>query len=151
MTGKPKKKPRSRSKAAQLTKKQQAAIAEVDSEKVAGPASAADEAVARFDGTTGKLVQSSLVTISDVGSISLPASQTKRCTSRGSRWKSTATTSTKERGPKSLIGISATGISRPRVGEFSTSRGRNYITTHEPASCRCGLSLRQNGEFSFRR
>lgn len=35
--------------------------------KVSGPASATDEAVARFDGTTGKLVQNSVVTISDAG------------------------------------------------------------------------------------
>ena len=32
---------------------------------VAGPASATDNAVARFDGTTGKLIQNSVVTISD--------------------------------------------------------------------------------------
>ena len=34
---------------------------------VAGPASATDNGVARFDGTTGKLIQNSIVTISDVG------------------------------------------------------------------------------------
>jgi hypothetical protein len=32
---------------------------------VAGPASATDNAVARFDGTTGKLIQNSTVTIAD--------------------------------------------------------------------------------------
>jgi hypothetical protein len=37
---------------------------------VAGPASATDNAVARFDGTTGKLIQNSLVTIDDSGNIS---------------------------------------------------------------------------------
>jgi hypothetical protein len=35
--------------------------------KVTGPASATDEAIARFDGTTGKLVQNSVVTITDAG------------------------------------------------------------------------------------
>lgn len=35
--------------------------------KVTGSASATDEAVARFDGTTGKLVQNSVVTITDAG------------------------------------------------------------------------------------
>ncbi len=40
---------------------------------VAGPASAVDNALARFDGTTGKLVQSSLVAIGDTGAIILPA------------------------------------------------------------------------------
>src|SRR5574343_36270 len=47
----------------------QLAIAEVDSEKVEGPASATDEAIARFDTTSGKLIQDSSVTISDTGVI----------------------------------------------------------------------------------
>jgi hypothetical protein len=34
---------------------------------VVGPASATDNAIARFDGTTGKLIQNSVVTISDTG------------------------------------------------------------------------------------
>ena len=40
---------------------------------IAGPASATDNAIVRFDATTGKLVQNSLVTISDSGFISSPA------------------------------------------------------------------------------
>jgi len=43
---------------------------------VVGPASAADNAVARYDTTTGKLIQDSLVIIDDTGSITLPALQT---------------------------------------------------------------------------
>lgn len=43
---------------------------------VVGPSSSTDNAVARFDLATGKLIQNSLVTVSDVGSISLPALQT---------------------------------------------------------------------------
>jgi hypothetical protein len=39
---------------------------------VVGPASATDNAVSRFDLTTGKLIQNSLVTISDTGAISAP-------------------------------------------------------------------------------
>lgn len=35
--------------------------------KVTGPASATDNALVRFDGTTGKLAQNSVVTVSDVG------------------------------------------------------------------------------------
>lgn len=38
--------------------------------KVDGPASATDEAIARYDATTGKLVQDSLVTITDAGIMS---------------------------------------------------------------------------------
>lgn len=43
---------------------------------VTGPGSATDNAVVRFDGTTGKLVQTSLVTVSDAGSIAVPSGQT---------------------------------------------------------------------------
>ena len=39
---------------------------------VAGPASSTDDAIARFNGTTGKLVQNSLATLSDVGTLSAP-------------------------------------------------------------------------------
>ena len=42
---------------------------------VVGPASATDNAITRFDGTTGKLIQNSLVTIDDNGSINLPTGQ----------------------------------------------------------------------------
>lgn len=37
---------------------------------VTGPASSTDNAIARFDGTTGKLVQNSLVTVGDTGIVS---------------------------------------------------------------------------------
>lgn len=43
---------------------------------VTGPASATDNAIARFDGATGKLIQDSLVTITDTGSIALPVGET---------------------------------------------------------------------------
>jgi hypothetical protein len=39
---------------------------------VVGPASATDNAIARFDSTTGKLVQDSVVTVSDAGAITVP-------------------------------------------------------------------------------
>ena len=45
----------------------------VASEVVTGPASATDNAVARFDGTTGKLIQNSAVTIADDGSTVIAA------------------------------------------------------------------------------
>jgi len=43
---------------------------------VNGPASSTDNAITRFDGVTGKLIQNSLVTISDTGSITLDATVT---------------------------------------------------------------------------
>lgn len=39
---------------------------------VVGPASATDDAIARFDTTTGKLIQNSLATIDDTGNITAP-------------------------------------------------------------------------------
>lgn len=42
---------------------------------VSGPASATDNAIARFDLTTGKLIQDSLVTVDDSGSVNIPAGQ----------------------------------------------------------------------------
>jgi hypothetical protein len=41
---------------------------------VAGPSTASDNAVVRFDQTTGKIIQNSLVTITDAGAIIAPAS-----------------------------------------------------------------------------
>lgn len=41
---------------------------------VSGPASSTDNAVARFDGTTGKLIQNSVVTVDDTGNIAGAAS-----------------------------------------------------------------------------
>lgn len=43
---------------------------------VTGPAASTDNAIARFNGLTGKLLQNSLVTITDLGSIALPGGQT---------------------------------------------------------------------------
>lgn len=48
-----------------------AAIATVGAD-VAGPGSATDNALARFDGTTGKLIQNSAVTLSDAGAFTFP-------------------------------------------------------------------------------
>lgn len=45
------------------------AVVTSDATKVTGPASATDNAIARFDLTTGKVIQDSLVTISDTGAI----------------------------------------------------------------------------------
>ena len=42
---------------------------------VSGPASATDNAIARFDLATGKLIQNSNVTIDDSGSVNIPAGQ----------------------------------------------------------------------------
>lgn len=43
---------------------------------VDGPATSTDDAIARFDGTTGKIIQNSAVTIDNAGNVSVPASAT---------------------------------------------------------------------------
>ena len=43
---------------------------------VVGPGSATDEALVRFDSTTGKLIQNSLVTVTDTGDLSTPGQVT---------------------------------------------------------------------------
>ncbi|MEW6039932.1 MAG: hypothetical protein AB1633_00225 [Elusimicrobiota bacterium] len=46
-----------------------------NSGNVVGPASSTDNAIARFDGTTGKVLQNSGVTIDDTGSVNIPIGQ----------------------------------------------------------------------------
>lgn len=48
-------------------------VKSVDSEKVTGPASSTDNAIAVYDGTTGRLIQNSGVTTSDAGAIVTPS------------------------------------------------------------------------------
>ena len=50
---------------------------------VVGPASSTDNAVVRFDGTTGKLIQNSTVTLSDTGVLTVPELSTTSITSTG--------------------------------------------------------------------
>lgn len=54
-----------------------AAIGTIDQEKgdLSGPASATDNAVARFDTATGKLLKNSLASVDDTGSINIPTGQ----------------------------------------------------------------------------
>jgi len=51
-------------------------ISNVTTDAVVGPASATDNAICRFDGITGKLIQNSTVTIDDTGIIRVPNSLT---------------------------------------------------------------------------
>lgn len=52
------------------------AFGEVGGGGFSGPGSSTDNALARYDGTTGALLQNGLVTESDTGSLSIPAGQT---------------------------------------------------------------------------
>lgn len=43
---------------------------------VVGPAGATDEAVARYNLATGKLIQNSVMTVTDAGTVNIPVGQT---------------------------------------------------------------------------
>ena len=49
---------------------------DIEQGDVAGPASSTDNAIARYDGTTGKLIQNSAVTVADDGSMIIDANST---------------------------------------------------------------------------
>jgi len=51
-------------------------VDELVGDKLVGPKSSIDNTVARFDGTTGKIIQGSLATLSDAGSFDIPLGQT---------------------------------------------------------------------------
>jgi len=57
---------------------------------VTGPASATDNAICRFDGTSGKDIQNSLCTIDDAGTLTAPVVVTgdleMRCPERDAHW-----------------------------------------------------------------
>jgi hypothetical protein len=80
---------------------------------VVGPASATDNAISRFDATTGKLIQNSLVTVSDTGAISAPvdASISGLTVGKGGTAVSTNT----------AVGVSA--LAANTTGFFSTAVG----------------------------
>lgn len=59
-------------------------IAATSTGDVVGPASATDNAIARFDGTTGKLIQNSSATITDGGKLTADGGITTRTTSTAS-------------------------------------------------------------------
>ena len=53
----------------------QSAIEELDNEKISSSTASNDNAISRYDGITGKVIQTSLATISDTGSINIPTGQ----------------------------------------------------------------------------
>lgn len=56
-------------------------------DKVTGPGSSTDNAVARFDGTTGLLIQNSTVTIADDGSVTITGDLTIQGTGKAYRFR----------------------------------------------------------------
>lgn len=70
---------------------------------VVGPSGATDNAIARFDTATGKLLQNSLVTIDDTGSINIPSGQSYK--------------------------INGTALTAANVGAAATSHAHGNVTT----------------------
>jgi hypothetical protein len=81
---------------------------------VVGPASATDNAISRFDATTGKLIQNSLVTVSDTGAISAPVDASISGLTVG-KGGGTATNSTAV-GLQALFNASSTGTENSAFG-----------------------------------
>jgi hypothetical protein len=86
---------------------------------VVGPASATDNAISRFDGTTGKLIQNSLVTVSDTGAISAPVDASISGLTVG-------------KGGGAVVGNSAIGFGAlaNNTGSQNTAVGYNAMTTN---------------------
>lgn len=76
---------------------------------VVGPASATDNAVARFDSTTGKLIQNSSVTIDDSGSVNIPSGQSYTVNSVAVPTISSTSTLTNKRITKRVATTNAPG------------------------------------------
>jgi hypothetical protein len=108
---------------------------------VVGPASATDNAVSRFDLTTGKLIQNSLVTISDTGAISAPVDASISGLTVGKGAGSIATNSVVGLGalPANTSGLANTAMGSATMasnttGGYNSAYGRNALGTNTTGS-----------------
>jgi hypothetical protein len=92
---------------------------------VTGPASSTDNAVARFDGTTGKLLQNSGATLDDGGTLTVTA------VSSGSLTASSLLT---------VTGATVNGFTASKISD-STAAGRTLLTAASDADQRTALGL----------
>lgn len=83
---------------------------------VVGPASATDNAIARFDSTTGKLLQNSAVTVSDVSGSSVSVASTAGNALALTATAPTATTGASQAGKKATLAASAAVASTDTAG-----------------------------------
>ena len=104
---------------------------EVASGNVDGPASSTDNAVARFDGTTGKLIQNSVVTIADttgnmagVGTLGVGAITTSGALTYGGVTLSNSVT-----GTGSMVLATSPTLTTPALGTPSALVGTNITGT----------------------
>lgn len=102
------------------------APATVSAGDVVGPSSATDNAVARFDATTGNLLQNSVVTIGDTGNIAgLGTVSCGAITTTGVFTGANGSVSA----PSLNLGDSGTGFYRPASGEICLATGgQNWIS-----------------------
>jgi hypothetical protein len=92
---------------------------------VQGPASATDNAITRFDGTTGKLIQNSTVTLSDTGVANLPLAAIPSAPATD-----TLNVLTKKRGGRMMLAVQGpSGLDTSLQGHFAF----NAISQWQPA------------------
>lgn len=126
----------------QLTTRLNGAVGELGVDPVLGPGSATDNAVARFDGTTGKLIQSSGVTIDDSDNIAIPGRFALTWTGNDA-----ATVATIDAGGSSISNSSAFTVTVPATG---SQKGFQVTTPGAIASwVSCELSIGGTGKAGF--
>ena len=112
---------------------------------VAGPASATDNALARFDTTTGKLIQDGVVTLSDAGALTVPNSALPSAPASGN-----VTIFALDRNGKSLPAfIDPEGFMttvQADLGEFNVARFMPEANTTTAADA--GVPLTNTGTFA---
>jgi hypothetical protein len=116
---------------------------------VTGPGSSTDEALARFDGATGKILQNSLITLSDTGALTFPddvrqtfnpganasglnvgaVASDPGTPSDGDVWYESTTPALKARISGSTVTLGAAGSTPARPLGITIGDGVNVITT----------------------
>ena len=104
---------------------------------VDGPAVAVDNAIARFDGTSGKIIQSSAVTVADTSGV---IAGTQGVTFSGS------TSGTVAVAPPATAGTSALTLPNPTAGVIASTTGSNL---YYPDLKRCSASVTKNASAAY--
>jgi hypothetical protein len=91
---------------------------------VTGPGSSSDNAITRFDGTTGKLVQDSNVIVSDGGSVNIPAGQSFMINSAALDQDDIGDGATYKQYNPASVAITGGTVDNASVGATTASTGR---------------------------
>ncbi len=117
--------------------------------KVAGPASATDNAIARFDGTTGKLVQNSGVVIDDSGKVGIGTAnpgtslEVIRDTTAANTLSSAATLT------RTTSGTAASGLGTALSYQIENDSGSNYTAARVSSSLTTTTSGSEEANLQF--